>query len=272
MKIRGRSYGRQRSKRFNRSSLVVARPLNKFSPLPRTEHPTEAQTTVQLILRHYLDQTGLAPVVFPGLISVAAVSHAAPPSLAGVGTVQKQPTAACVFALTDQTARSGGEKIGCCSEDGIKQIVRTPRTRSPGPANLRSLNGQTSPGATIVQLIANPGKCVRRDRIIACNCMENRKQLFADGADAPQRRGPHQGAGVDCSPVRQLSLASPPLHILGTLQMVLLLPGIRSKCDRVDEIEREVSGDKLISVIPAVHGDQYKPYDHILRGYVNLTA
>src|SRR5262245_52663127 len=154
--------------------------------------------------------TGLAPVVFPGLISVAAVRHAAPPSLAGVGTVQKQPAAACVFALTDKTARNRGEKIGCCREDGIKQIVRTPRTRSPGPANLRSLNGQTSPGATIVQRIANPGKCVRRDRVIACNCMENRKQLFADCADAPQRRGPRQGAGVDCSQVRQLSLASPP--------------------------------------------------------------
>ena len=46
--------------------------------------------------------------------------------------------------------------------------------------------------------------------------MENRKQLFADCADAPQRRGLHHGGGVDCSPVRQLSLASPPLHILGT--------------------------------------------------------
>src|SRR5947208_6835222 len=109
-------------------------------------------------------QTSLAPVVFPGLISVAAVSHAAPPSLAGVGAVQKQPAAASVFALTDQTARNRGEKIGCCREDGIKQIVRTPRTRSPRPANLRSLNGQTSPGGTIVQRVANPGKCVRRDR------------------------------------------------------------------------------------------------------------
>src|SRR5580765_7280085 len=201
-----------------------------------------------------LGQTCLAPVVCPGLIPVAAVSHAAPPSLAGVGTVQKQPAAACVCALTDQTARNRGEKIGRCREDGIKQKVRTPRTRSPGPANLRSLNGQTSLGAAIVQRTANPGKCVRRDRVIACNCMENRKQLFADCADAPQRRGPHQGAGVDCSPVRQLSLARPPLHILAALQMVLLLPGIRSKCDRVDEIEREVSADKLISVIPAVHG------------------
>jgi len=28
--------------------------------------------------------------------------------------------------------------------------------------------------------------------------------------------------------------------------MVFLLPGIRSKCDRVDEIEREVSSNKLI--------------------------
>src|SRR5262245_8534964 len=84
--------------------------------------------------------------------------------------------------------------------------------------------------------------------------MENRKQLFADCADAPQRRSLRQEAGADCNPVRQLSLASPPAHILGTLQMVLLLRRIRSKCDRVDEIEREVSGDKLISVIPAVHG------------------
>jgi hypothetical protein len=83
--------------------------------------------------------------------------------------------------------------------------------------------------------------------------MEDGKQLFADCAYAPQRRGPHQG-GVDCSPVRQLSLASPPAHILGTLQMVLHLPGIRSIADRVDEIEGEVSGDKLIPVIPAVHG------------------
>jgi hypothetical protein len=105
-----------------------------------------------------------------------------------------------------------------------------------------------------VQRIANSGKCVRRDRVIAGNGMENRKQLFADYADAPQRRSLRQGAGADCSAVRQLSLASPPVHILGTLQMVLLLPGIRSKCDRVDEIEREVSGDKLIFVIPAVHG------------------
>src|SRR5216110_2243982 len=62
--------------------------------------------------------TGRAPVVFPRLISIAAVSHAAPPSLAGVGTVQKQPAAACVFALTDQTARIRGEEIGCCLEDG----------------------------------------------------------------------------------------------------------------------------------------------------------
>src|SRR5215813_10960494 len=197
--------------------------------------------------------TGRAPVVFPGLISVAAVRHAAPPSRAGVGTVQKQPAAACVFALTDKTARNRGEKIGCCGEDGIKQIVGRPRTRSPGPANLRSLNGQTSPGPTIVQRIANPGKCVRRDWVIADNCMEDRKQLFADCADAPQRRSLRQGAEADCSPVRQLSLAGPPAHIFGTLQMIRLLPGIRSKGDRVDEIEREVSGDKLISVIPAVH-------------------
>src|SRR5262249_58267444 len=98
-----------------------------------------------------LDQIGLAPVVFPGLISVAAVRHAAPPSLAGVGTVQKQPATAFVFALTDQTARNRGEKIGCCGEDGIKQIVCRPRITSPGPANLCSLNGQTSLGATIVQ-------------------------------------------------------------------------------------------------------------------------
>jgi hypothetical protein len=35
------------------------------------------------------------------------------------------------------------------------------------------------------------------------------------------------------------------MHILGTLQMVLLLPGIRSKCDGVDEIEREVSATQI---------------------------
>jgi len=133
--------------------------------------------------------TGLAPVVFPSLISVAAVRHAAPASRAGVGPVQKQPAAACVFTLTDQTARNRGEKISCCGEDGIKQIVRTPRTRSPRPANLRSLDGQTSPGATIAQRIANPSKCVRRDRVITGNCMEDLKQLFADCADASQRPG-----------------------------------------------------------------------------------
>jgi len=200
--------------------------------------------------------TGRAPVIFPGLMSVAAVRHAAPPSRAGVGTVQKQPAAACVFTLTDRTARSRGEKIGCCGQDGIKQIVRTPCPRSPGPANLCSLNGQMSPGATIVQCIANAGKCVRRDRVIGCHRMENRKQLFADCADAPQLCS-LQGAGADRSPVRQLSLAGPSLHILGTLQMVVLLRGIRSKCDRVDEIEREVSGDKLKSVILAVHGGPF---------------
>jgi hypothetical protein len=41
-----------------------------------------------------------------------------------------------------------------------------------------------------VQRIANLRKYVRRDRVIACNCMENRKQLFADYADATQRRSP----------------------------------------------------------------------------------
>jgi len=86
-----------------------------------------------------------------------------------------------------------------------------------------------------VQRIPNPGKSIRRDRVIASNCMENRKQLFADCADAPQRR---EGAGPDCSLVWQLSLDSPTVHILATLKMVLLLRGIRSKCDRVDKIER----------------------------------
>lgn len=202
----------------------------------------------------FLDQTGLALVELAGLVAVAAVSHAAPTSLAGIGSVQEQPAAACVFALTDRTAGNRGEKIGCCHEDGIEEIVRTPRSRPPSPANISSLKGQTSPGATIVQSIANLGQCVRRDRVIACDCMENRKQLFADCADAPQRRGSQKGLGKDCSPIRQLSLASPQAHIRGTLQMVLPLPGIRSKCDGVDEIEREVSGDKLISVISAVHG------------------
>src|SRR4051812_18327051 len=95
--------------------------------------------------------TGLAPIIFPGFMSVAAVRHAAPPPGAGVGTIQEQPAAACVFALTDRTARTRGEKIGRRGKDGIKQIVRTPRARFPDPANLRSLNGQTTPGATIVQ-------------------------------------------------------------------------------------------------------------------------
>ena len=57
--------------------------------------------------------TGLAPVVLPGLISVAAVRHAAPPSRAGVGTVQEQPAAARVFALTDRTVRIRSKKISC---------------------------------------------------------------------------------------------------------------------------------------------------------------
>ena len=52
------------------------------------------------------DQAGLAPVVFPGFVAVPAVGHAAPASAAGVGTIQEQPAAACIFALTDQAARS----------------------------------------------------------------------------------------------------------------------------------------------------------------------
>jgi hypothetical protein len=92
--------------------------------------------------------------------------------------------------------------------------------------------------------------------------MEHFKQLFADCADVPECRGTHSRAGIDCRPVRQLSLIGPPTHILGALQMVLLLPGIRSKRHRVDEIEREVSGDKLESVNLTVHGFRpLKPYD-----------
>jgi hypothetical protein len=60
------------------------------------------------------------PVVIPDLISVATVSHAAPPPFAGVRTVQEQPAALCVFALMDQTARNGGEKIGSRREDRIE--------------------------------------------------------------------------------------------------------------------------------------------------------
>jgi hypothetical protein len=44
------------------------------------------------------------------------------------------------------------------------------------------------------------------------------------------------------------------MHILGALQMVFLLLGIRSKRHGVDEIEREVPGNHLESVNPAVHG------------------
>ena len=208
------------------------------------------------------DHTSLTPVEVPGFIPVATVSHAAPPPLAGIGTVQEQPAAACVFALTDHTARPRGEKVGGCREDGIEQIVGTPRTRSPGPANLRSVTRQPPLGATLVQRIANPAKGVRRDRVTAGHCMEHGKQLFADCADVPQCRGSHPGAGVDGRAVRQLSLAGPPSHILGTLQMVFPLPGIRSTRHRIDEIEREVSGDELISVIPAVHGfSPVEPYD-----------
>jgi hypothetical protein len=86
--------------------------------------------------------------------------------------------------------------------------------------------------------------------------MEGRKQLFADCADAPQRCSFRLGVEADRSPVRQLCLVSPPVHILGTLQMVPLLPGIRSICDGVDEIERKMSGDKLKSVILAVHASR----------------
>jgi hypothetical protein len=104
-----------------------------------------------------------------------------------------------------------------------------------------------------VQFIANLSKRFGRDRVIACNSMENLKQLFADCADATQRCSLCRPAGLDRSPVRQLSLASPSVHILGSLKMFLLLSRIRSKCDGIDEIESEVPGDKLKSVILTVH-------------------
>ncbi len=105
-----------------------------------------------------------------------------------------------------------------------------------------------------MQRVANLGQCVRRDGAIACDCMEDRKQLFANRADAPQRRSPHRRAGLDFSPIRQLSLASPQAHLPSTLEVILRFRRIRSKGDGVDEIERKISGDKLISIVPAVHG------------------
>lgn len=85
----------------------------------------------------------------------------------------------------------------------MKQIVRLPGARPPGPADLRVLNGQTSPGATIVQRFADLRQCVRRNRVTGCDGTKHRKQLLADCSNAPQRRGPDQAAtGVDCSPVR----------------------------------------------------------------------
>jgi hypothetical protein len=72
----------------------------------------------------------------------------------------------------------------------------------------------------IVQRIANLGKCVRRNRLIRRNRVERRKkQLLANSAYAPQRGGSQPRTGGNRSQVWQLSLAIPPVHLLGALQM-----------------------------------------------------
>jgi hypothetical protein len=105
--------------------------------------------------------------------------------------------------------------------------------------------------------IPKAGKCVRRDRVTARNGMEDGKQLLADCADVPKCRGSDVGARRTADPLRQLGLTGPPIHILGTLQMVYPFRRVRSKCHRVDEIERQVSGDELKSVILALHGFRF---------------
>jgi hypothetical protein len=54
-------------------------------------------------------------------------------------------------------------------------------------------------------------------------------------------------------PVRQASLIGPTPDIFGALQMVLHLRWIQPGCDGIDEIQREISRDELISVIVSDH-------------------